>query len=418
MKKGLVWQIIAGMILGIIFGYLANEYGKALKPIGDIFINMIKIVIVPLVFSTIVSSIAGMGNLKRVGRLGLKTLVYFEIITTIAIIVGILATNITKPGIGVDIQHLQASDIKSYVETAENTKPLDVLVGIFSPNLFASLSQGKILPVIFFAVMFGISLASIGEKGKSVLAFFQAVSETMFSFVRMVMGFAPFGVFALMATTVATYGFKSLIPLGKLIIVNHLTIVFFILVVFGIVALLAKVNLFVLIRNLKEELIIGYVTDSTETVMPQIMNKMEKFGCDRSIVSFVIPTGYTFNLDGSALYQGMVVPFIAQLYGIDLSFGEQLTILAILMLTSKGIAAVPGASFAVLSATLLAVGLPVEGLGLVLAVDRLMDMARGIVNIIGYALAAIVVSKWEKLFDPSKAVLFKKSATNEIEVAG
>lgn len=407
MRKGLVWQIVAGMILGLLFGFLSKQYGQAVKPLGDIFINMIKIVIIPLVFSVIISSIASMGNLKKVGKLGFKTLVYFEIITTVALIVGLLVTNLTQPGVGININQLEAGDIHKYTETAEHTKPIDVLVGIFSPNLFKSLADGKILPVIFFAVMFGIALASIGEKGKVVVQFFQEVSETMFAFVHLVMRFAPFGVFALMANTIATYGFASLIPLGKLVIINHLTIILFIVVVFGFIAWLVKVNLWTLIRNLKEELVIGYVTDSTETVMPQLMEKMTRFGCDRSVVSFVIPTGYTFNLDGSALYQAMVVPFIAQLYGIELTIMEQFTILIVLMLTSKGIAAVPGASFAVLSATLAAVGLPVEGLALVIGIDRIMDMARGIVNIIGHSLAAIVISKWEGRFDQTKAVLFK-----------
>lgn len=407
-KKGLIWQIVTGMVLGLLLGFLSKQYGQAVKPLGDIFINMIKIIIIPLVFSVIVSSIAGMGNLKRIGKLGFKTIIYFEIITTIALIVGLLATNLTKPGEGIDISQLEKADIQQYTETAENTKPIDVLIGVFSPNLFKSLAEGKILPVIFFAVMFGIALASTGDKGKIVLQFFQGVSETMFNFVALVMKFAPFGVFAIMANTVATYGFKSLIPLGKLLIINHITIIVFIVFIFGSIALLVKVNLWTLIRNLKEELIIGYATDSTETVMPQLMEKMNRFGCDRTVVSFVIPTGYTFNLDGSALYQAMVVPFIAQLYGIDLTFMEQFMILFILMLTSKGIAAVPGASFAVLSATLVAVGLPVEGLALVLAVDRLMDMARGIVNIIGHALATIVISKWEGCFDQKKAVLFNK----------
>lgn len=407
MRKGLVWQIVAGMILGLLFGFLSKQYGQAVKPLGDIFINMIKIVIIPLVFSVIISSIASMGNLKKVGKLGFKTLVYFEIITTVALIVGLLVTNLTQPGVGININQLEAGDIHKYTETAEHTKPIDVLVGIFSPNLFKSLADGKILPVIFFAVMFGIALASIGEKGKVVVQFFQGVSETMFAFVHLVMRFAPFGVFALIANTIATYGFASLIPLGKLVIINHLTIILFIVVVFGFIAWLVKVNLWTLIRNLKEELVIGYVTDSTETVMPQLMEKMTRFGCDRSVVSFVIPTGYTFNLDGSALYQAMVVPFIAQLYGIELTIMEQFTILIVLMLTSKGIAAVPGASFAVLSATLAAVGLPVEGLALVIGIDRIMDMARGIVNIIGHSLAAIVISKWEGRFDQTKAVLFK-----------
>ncbi|MFF2459511.1 dicarboxylate/amino acid:cation symporter [Peribacillus simplex] len=407
-KKGLIWQIVAGMVLGLLLGFLSKQYGQAVKPLGEIFINMIKIVIIPLVFSVIVSSIAGMGNLKRMGKIGFKTIIYFEILTTIALVVGLVATNLAQPGVGIDSSQLEKADIQQYTQTAEDTKPIDVLIGIFSPNLFKSLAEGKILPVIFFAVMFGIALASTGDKGKIVLQFFQGVSETMFNFVHLVMKFAPFGVFAIMANTVATFGFKSLIPLGKLLIVNHITIIVFIVIIFGSLAWLLKVNLWTLIRNLKEELIIGYVTDSTETVMPQLMDKMNRFGCDRSVVSFVIPTGYTFNLDGSALYQAMVVPFIAQLYGIDLTLMEQFTILLVLMLTSKGIAAVPGASFAVLSATLVAVGLPVEGLALVLAVDRLMDMARGIVNIIGNALATIAISKWEGCFDHRKAVLFKK----------
>jgi proton glutamate symport protein len=259
------------------------------------------------------------------------------------------------------------------------------------------------LAIIFFSVMFGLGVAAIGERGKPVLQFFQGTADAMFYMTNIIMRFAPFGVFALIGVTVSKFGIQSLVPLSKLVILVYLAMIFFILVVLGMTARLVGVNIFHIIRILKDELILAYSTASSETVLPKIMEKMEKFGCPKAITSFVIPTGYSFNLDGSTLYQAIAAIFIAQMYGIHLSLTQQITLLLTLMITSKGIAGVPGVSFVVLLATLGTVGIPIEGLAFIAGVDRLMDMARTVVNVIGNSLAAIVMSKWEKQYDANKA---------------
>ncbi|WP_191560222.1 glutamate/aspartate:proton symporter GltP [Metabacillus idriensis] len=409
MKKiGLAWQIFIGLILGIALG--AVFYGNPtienyLQPIGDIFIRLIKMIVIPIVISSIIVGVASVGDSKKLGKIGGKTLLYFEIITTIAIIVGLVAANLFTPGAGVDMDKLEKTDINSYVDTAEDVEShgfADTFVNIVPSNLFESIVQGDMLPIIFFSVLFGLGIAAIGEKGKPVLAFFQGTAETMFYVTNLIMKFAPFGVFALIGVTVSKFGLESLIPLGKLVILVYGTMIFFIVGVLGLVAKMVGINIFNIIRLLKDELILAYSTASSETVLPKIMEKMEKFGCPKAITSFVIPTGYSFNLDGSTLYQALAAVFIAQMYGIDLSISQQVSLLLVLMVTSKGIAGVPGVSFVVLLATLGTVGIPVEGLAFIAGIDRILDMARTAVNVVGNSLAAVVISKWEGEFDDKK----------------
>ncbi|MED4228078.1 cation:dicarboxylate symporter family transporter [Neobacillus cucumis] len=402
MKRiSLAWQIFIGLALGIIVGaifYGNPQIAKILQPFGDIFIHLIKMIVVPIVISSIIVGVAGVGDSKKLGKLGGKTILYFEIITTIAILVGLIFANVFHPGTGVDRSHLSKTDINSYVATASTTEShsmADTFVNIVPTNIIQSLANGDMLAIIFFSVMFGLGIAAIGEKGTPVINFFKATADAMFHVTNQVMKFAPIGVFALIGVTVSKFGLSSLIPLGKLVIVVYGAMIFFIIVVLGITAKIAGVNIFKFVVYLKDELLLGYSTASSEAVLPKIMEKMEKLGCPKAITSFVIPTGYSFNLDGSTLYQAIAALFIAQMYGIHMSIGHQITLVLVLMVTSKGIAGVPGVSFVVLLATLGSVGIPVEGLAFIAGIDRILDMARTCVNIVGNSLAAIVVSRWE-----------------------
>ncbi|PLT33574.1 cation:dicarboxylate symporter family transporter [Bacillus sp. V5-8f] len=410
MKKiGLAWQIFIGLVLGIIVGaiFFGNpQVATYLQPIGDIFLRLIKMIVVPIVISTIVIAVAGTGDIKQLGKVGGKTLLYFEIITTIAIIVGLVAANVIQPGAGVDMDKLNKTDINSYVDTAEQQEShsmVETFVNIVPTNPITAMADGNMLAIIFFSLVLGLGISAIGEKGKPVLAFFQGIADAMFYVTNQIMKFAPFGVFALIGVTVSKFGIESLIPLGKLVLSVYGTMIFFIVVVLGLVAKIIGFNLFTLIKTLKEELILAYSTASSETVLPKIMQKVEKLGVPKHIASFVIPTGYSFNLDGSTLYQALAAVFIAQMYGIDMSIADQISLMLVLMVTSKGIAGVPGVSFVVLLATLGTVGIPVEGLAFIAGIDRILDMARTAVNVIGNSLAAIVIAKWEGKFQTEKA---------------
>jgi proton glutamate symport protein len=421
MKKiSLAYQILIGLVLGIIVGavfYGNPKVATFLQPIGDIFLHLIKMIVIPIVVSTLVVGVAGTGSFKKLGTLGGKTLLYFEIITTVAILIGLLIANVFQPGHGVDMQNLQKSDIGSYVSTAKTQEShsfVDTLVNIVPTNIIESLVKGDMLAIIFFSIMLGLGIAAIGEKGKPVLEIFQGISEAMFWITNQVMKFAPFGVFALIGVTISKFGLDSLIPLGKLALCVYGAMIFFIVVILGLVAKMAGVNIFHIIRILKDELILAYSTSSSETVLPKIMEKMEKFGCSKTVTSFVVPTGYSFNLDGSTLYQALAALFIAQMYGIDMTIGKQITLVLVLMLTSKGIAGVPGVSFVVLLATLGSVGIPMEGLAFIAGIDRILDMARTVVNVVGNSLATVVISKWEKQYDPEKGKTYLQSVKGTV----
>ncbi|MEK4384245.1 cation:dicarboxylase symporter family transporter [Solibacillus sp. FSL W7-1464] len=404
-KISLAAQILIGLVLGVIVGavFFGNETAQSyLQPLGDIFLNLIKMIVVPIIISTLIVGVAGTGDMKQLGRLGGKTLIYFEVITTVAIVVGLLAANLFQPGAGIDMNSLEKSDISSYVETTEaeeDKSKIQIIVDIVPKNIINAMAEGDMLAIIFFSVIFGLGVAAIGDRGKPVLAFFQGTADAMFWVTNLVMKFAPIGVFALIGVTVSKFGVESLIPLGKLAILVYATMIFFVIVVLGITARIFGINIFKLIRMIKDELLLAYTTSSSETVLPRIMLKTEKMGAPKDIVSFVIPTGYSFNLDGSTLYQAIAAIFIAQMYGIDLSIMEQITLMLVLMVTSKGIAGVPGVSFVVLLATLGSVGIPLEGLAFIAGIDRILDMARTAVNVVGNTLAALVMAKWEKRFD-------------------
>ncbi|WP_445405502.1 glutamate/aspartate:proton symporter GltP [Acinetobacter pittii] len=420
-KFSLAWQILIALILGIVVGAVLHNQpeirdsivNNVLTPLGKIFISLIKMIVIPIVFSTLILGIAGVGSTKSLGRLGFKTILYFEIITTIAILVGLVAANIFQPGAGVDKAMLVTTDISQYQHTAQEVGSqshglVQTILSMIPTNIINSMAHGEMLPVIFFAVLFGIGLSSLPATTKDpLLNVFHAVSETMFRVTHIIMKYAPVGVFGLIAVTVANFGFTSLIPLAKLVVLVYAAIFFFAFVVLGITAKMFGINIFILFKILKDELILAFSTASSETVLPRIMQKMEAYGAPKAISSFVIPTGYSFNLDGSTLYQSIAAIFIAQLYGIDMSIGQQVILVITLMITSKGIAGVPGVSFVVLLATLHTVGIPLEGLAFIAGVDRIMDMARTALNVVGNALAVLVISKWEKQYDSEKAAAYE-----------
>ncbi|HCA5144998.1 TPA: glutamate/aspartate:proton symporter GltP [Acinetobacter baumannii] len=422
-KFSLAWQILIALILGIVVGAVLHNQpeikdsivNNVLTPLGKIFISLIKMIVIPIVFSTLILGIAGVGSTKSLGRLGFKTILYFEIITTIAILVGLFAANIFQPGAGVDKAMLVTTDISQYQHTAQEVGSqshglVQTILSMIPTNIVNSMAHGEMLPVIFFAVLFGIGLSSLPATTKDpLLNVFHAVSETMFRVTHIIMKYAPVGVFGLIAVTVANFGFTSLIPLAKLVVLVYGAILFFALVVLGITAKMFSINIFTLFKILKDELILAYSTASSETVLPRIMQKMEAYGAPKAISSFVIPTGYSFNLDGSTLYQSIAAIFIAQLYGIEMSISQQVILVITLMITSKGIAGVPGVSFVVLLATLHTVGIPLEGLAFIAGVDRIMDMARTALNVVGNALAVLVISKWEKQYDYEKAAAYEAS---------
>ncbi|MCG8395884.1 cation:dicarboxylase symporter family transporter [Bacillus atrophaeus] len=423
MKKlrfGLATQIFVGLILGVVVGVI--WYGNPavvtyLQPVGDLFLRLIKMIVIPIVVSSLIIGVAGAGSGKQVGKLGFRTILYFEIITTFAIILGLALANLFQPGTGVNIESAQKSDISQYVETEkeQSTKSVaETFLHIVPTNFFQSLAEGDLLAIICFTVLFALGISAIGERGKPVLAFFDGVSHAMFHVVNLVMKVAPFGVFALIGVTVSKFGIGSLLSLGKLVGLVYVALAFFLIVIFGIVGKLAGVNIFKFLAYMKDEILLAFSTSSSETVLPRIMEKMEKIGCPKGIVSFVVPIGYTFNLDGSVLYQSIAALFLAQVYGIDLTIWHQITLVLVLMVTSKGMAAVPGTSFVVLLATLGTIGVPAEGLAFIAGVDRIMDMARTVVNLTGNALASVVMSKWEGQYDPVKgAEIMSRSKTEQ-----
>lgn len=416
-KVSLAWQILLALVLGIMLGSFLHYQpemrdwlvSNVLSPAGDIFIHLIKMIVVPIVISTLVVGIAGVGDAKQLGRIGAKTIIYFEIITTIAIILGITLANIFQPGHGIDMSQLATVDISKYEHTTTEVQShahgiMGTILSLVPTNIIGSMAKGDMLPIIFFSVIFGLGLSSLPATHREPLVtVFRSISETMFKVTHMVMRYAPVGVFALIAVTVANFGFASLWPLAKLVILVHAAIILFALVVLGIVARICGLRIWILIRILKDELILAYSTASSESVLPRIIEKMEAYGAPAAITSFVVPTGYSFNLDGSTLYQSIAAIFIAQLYGIDLSLGQEIILVLTLMVTSKGIAGVPGVSFVVLLATLGSVGIPLEGLAFIAGVDRILDMARTALNVVGNALAVLVISKWERRFDKQKA---------------
>jgi aerobic C4-dicarboxylate transport protein len=411
--KSLTTQVILGILLGISVGFVFPEIGSQLKVIADIFIKLVKMVIAPIIFLTIVIGIAGMGDLKKVGKIGGKALLYFEIVSTIALAIGIIVANVFKPGKGIDAE-AGKGDISQYTEQAAETSHgfMDFLLSVIPDSFIGSFANGELLPVLLLAILFGASLAHLGKKGKPLIEFFEKTTEVFFGIVNIIMKISPFAAFGAMAYTIGEFGVESLIYLGKLMGSVYLTMALFIVLVLGGIAKLFGFNIFKFIAFIKEEILLVVGTSSSEAALPKMMEKLEKYGCSKPVVGLVLPTGYSFNLDGTSIYLSMAALFIAQAYGVDLSIWQQITLLAILMLTSKGAAGVTGSGFVTLAATLAVFpSIPVEGMALILGVDRFMSEARAITNLIGNGVATVVISKTEGEFKPTQEVSNKKQIT-------
>lgn len=415
-RPGLAWQIVIGLIIGIAIGVMLNHYPAAheeliteyLQPAGDLFIRMVKMVVVPIVFTSMVVGIAGVSDSKTFGRVGFKTIIYFEAITTLAIIIGLLFGNIFQPGKGTKITPPDSANLDTVTHLSENVTQhhsfMHTLLGLVPENIIASMAKAELLPVIFFAVLFGIGLQKAPEVLKQpVVNMLKGVADAMFRVTSIIMRYAPIGVASLIAVTVANFGFSSLLPLLKLVAVTYLAIIFFTLVVLGLVAKICGINIFALLTVIKTEIIIAFTTCSSATVLPQIMNKVERMGAPKGITTFIVPTGYVFNLDGASIYLGIGTLFMAQLYGIHLGIKEQIILVLTMVVTSKGAAGVPGFMFVILLATLSSAGLPLEGLALIAGIDRVMDMGRTALNVVGNTLAPLIIAKWEGEFDQEQA---------------
>lgn len=401
--KNLTTQVIIAIILGIVFGMMYPALGTELKVLPDLFIKMIKMVIAPIVFLTIVIGIAGMGDMKKVGRIGGKALLYFEIVSTIALAIGIIIANVIQAGNGIDASAAKG-DVSKYTKQAEETSHgfMDFVMSIIPDNFVGALANGELLPVLFLAVLFGVSLAGMGKAGKPVIEFFDKIAHVFFGIVNIIMKVSPIAAFGAMSYTIGKFGVSSLLYLGKLMGSVYLTMFFFIVLVLGSIAKYYGFSIFTFIKYIKDEILLVVGTSSSEAALPKMMEKLERYGCSKSVVGLVLPTGYSFNLDGTSIYLSMAALFIAQAYGVDLSIGQQLTLLGVLMLTSKGAAGVTGSGFVTLAATLAVFpSVPVEGMALLLGVDRFMSEARAVTNLIGNGVATVVISKVENEFHPA-----------------
>ncbi len=403
--KSLYFQVLTAIVLGVLLGHFYPELGEQMKPLGDAFIKTIKMIIAQIIFCTVVHGIASMQDMKKVGRVGLKALIYFEVLTTLALIVGLIVANTLQPGaaMNVDASTIDTRAIQGFVAKSKEQSTIQFLMDIIPNTVVGAFAQGEILQVLFFAVLFAFGLQMIGERGKIVVGVIDQASHALFAVVGIIMKAAPIGAFGAMAFTIGKYGVVTLVSLAHLMAAFYLTCVIFIVLVLGGVAWLTGFNIFKFIGYIKEELLIVLGTSSSESVLPRMIAKMENLGCEQSVVGLVIPTGYSFNLDGTCIYLTMAALFLAQATNTDLSFAQQLGIIGILLLTSKGAAGVTGSGFIVLAATLSSVGhIPVASIALILGVDRFMSEARALTNLIGNGVATVVVSRWEGALDMKK----------------
>ncbi|MFO0094748.1 MAG: dicarboxylate/amino acid:cation symporter [Gemmatimonadaceae bacterium] len=398
--RNLTFQVLVAVSCGVMLGVVAPDFARSLKPIGDTFINLVKMVITPIIFLTIVHGIASMADLSRLGRVGGKALLYFEVVSTIALAIGLVVVNVTKPGVGLDIALLAKGDVSKYTTAGEQQSMLEFFLHIVPSNVVAAFASGDLLPVAFFSVLFGVALTAVGDAGRDLADLLVRLQAVFFRIVAIVMKVAPIGAFGAMAYTVGAFGLRTLLPLGRLMLDVYLTMALFIFVVLGLICRAYGFRLWPFLRYIREEILLVLGTSSSEPALPRMLEKLERYGCAKPVVGLVIPTGYSFNLDGTSIYLSMAAIFIAQVYGIELPLGEQLTLLGILMLTSKGAAGVTGSGFIVLASTLAATRtVPVEGVALLLGVDRFMSEARAVTNLIGNGVATLVVSRSEGAFD-------------------
>lgn len=400
--KSLYIQVLSAILAGVMLGHFYPDFAVQLKPLGDGFIKLIKMMIAPVIFCTIVTGIAGMQDTKKVGRVGLKALIYFEIVTTLALIIGLIVINILKPGAGmnIDAATLDATSVKTYITQSKNQTVWDFILNIIPENIVNAISNNNLLQVLLFSVLMGLALSKIKEKAVPLLKGIQSLEDALFAIIRMIMKLAPVGAFGAMAFTIGKYGLGSLTSLGQLMVSFYVTCILFVVVVLGGILRFTGFNIFRLLKFIKEELLIVLGTSSSESALPGLISKLEKIGCSEPVVGLVVPTGYSFNLDGTSIYLTMAAVFLAQATNTPLDITHQVSLLLILLLTSKGAAGVTGSGFITLAATLPAVGhIPVAAIALILGIDRFMSEGRAITNIIGNAVATVVVAKWEKDID-------------------
>ncbi|MBU7318679.1 dicarboxylate/amino acid:cation symporter [Paenibacillus oleatilyticus] len=422
--KNLTVQVLIAIVLGILIGQFFPAFGVQLKVLGDMFVKLIKMVIAPIVFFTIVIGFANMGDMKKIGRIGGKALLYFEIITTFAMAIGIAVMYLVRPGSGMDVSKVgaNAADVAKYAKQAAETPHgfMDFLLSVIPDSVVGALAKGDMLPVLLFSVMFGLAMASLGEKSRPVTHFFEKLNDIFFKLVAMIMRFSPIAAGGAMAYTIGKFGIASLFSLGKMMGSVYITMILFVIVILGAVARFYGFSIFNLLKFIKEEILLVLGTSSSESALPRLMERLEKYGCSKSVVGLVVPTGYSFNLDGTSIYLSMAALFIAQAYGIELTWLQILTLLGVLMLTSKGAAGVTGSGFVTLAATLAAIPgnvIPLEGMALLLGVDRFMSEARAITNLIGNSVATVVIAKSEKQFD-NQTVAVSSTSEESVYVNG
>lgn len=415
-SKNLTGYIFIALLLGVFVGILFPQFAVKLSPLAVMFLNMVKMIIAPLLFATLVIGIAGHGDIKSLGKVGLKTLVYFEIVTVLALIVGLGIGHFTQPGSGLmpptDVSQTYLNTISSMTDGVTHSSLRELVLDIVPSSIVKSMCDGNLLQIVVFCIFFALSLCAVGQKAKPILDFLNSLSDTMFKFTEYVMLFAPIGVFAAIASTIGNSGISILTNYVKIICSLYFALFVFLLFLLIAVCLIVKVPFFGLIKALKDPALIAFSTTSSEAALPKAMEQMEKFGVPKNIVGFVMPTGYTFNLDGSTLYLSMAILFATQLVGIDLSIQQQLVIMLALMFTSKGVAGVPRAALVVLAGTLASLNYPLIGVAILLGIDQILDMGRTTVNLIGNCVATIFIAKWESEFDYDKMNEFLSADDN------
>ena len=404
--RSLYVQVLIGIALGVLLGFAAPDYGAAMRPLGDGFIKLIKMLIAPIIFTTVTVGIAQMGHMKDVGRIGIRALLYFEVVSTAALLIGLVIVNVLQPGAGLHIGpgQLDAKSVVAYTATAQHLGPVDFILGVIPTTIADAFARGEVLQVLLVSVLTGLAMLSLGERIRPLTALVEQVSKVLFTIVAMIMRLAPIGAFGAMAFTIGKYGLGTLLSLGQLMAGVYLTCLLFVFVVLAGILRSCRFNIVDVLAYIKEEILVVLGTASSESVLPRIMAKLEDLGCAKPVVGLVVPTGYSFNLDGTSIYMTMAAVFVAQATGVHLSLRQELSILAILLLTSKGAAAVTGGGFITLAATLAAVPtIPIAGLALLLGVDRFMSEARAITNLIGNVVATIFISSWDNSLDRATA---------------
>lgn len=402
--KNLTFQVVLAIIAGVLVGVFWPGVGAQLQVLGTVFINAVKMVIAPIIFLTIVIGIARMGNMKKVGKVGGKALIYFEIVSTIALIIGLIVAHVFQPGSGLDPAKMPHGNVAAVTGgTTQQMNWAEFFMNIVPSNVTNAFATGDILQVLFFSILFGFGLSALGKRGEGLVSILDQMSHVFFKIIGYIMYAAPIGAFGAMAFTISNFGLQTIAPLVKLMLSVYCTMAVFIFVILWLICKISGFSLFTYLRYIKDEILIVFGTSSSEAALPRMMDKLQRLGCEKSVVGLVIPTGYSFNLDGTSIYLTMSVIFLAQVFHVPLDLGQQIMIILILMLTSKGAAAVTGGGFIVLASTLTAMHvIPIAGLGLLLGVDRFMSEARAITNLIGNGIATIVISKSEKAFDKNK----------------